>query len=103
MPQLAFHGALAWDRGTGKYGVSWSQATPERADAVALNECSASGCKVLLQIGPKMCGALATTRDGKHAGAARRNDRDTAQLAALANCQKGNAGECITRVADCNK
>jgi hypothetical protein len=103
IPALAGYGAIAWDRGTGKYGVSWNQPTPRRAEEAALGECGASGCKVVGEVGPAMCGALATTADGKHAGAARRKDRDAARLAALKNCNKDQAGECTVRATDCNK
>ena len=50
-----------------------------------------------------MCAALATTENGKFVGAASRKECDGARLAALANCKKSNAGECIVRVTDCNK
>jgi hypothetical protein len=100
---VAGYGAIAWDRGTGKYGVSWNQPTPQRAMEAALGECGASDCKVVGKVGPRMCGALATTEDGKHAGAAWRKDRDAARVAALKNCQKDQAGECIVRATDCNK
>src|SRR5262245_19889544 len=70
VPAFAAYGAIAWDRGTGKYGVSWNQPTPQRAEEVALSECGATSCKVVTKVGPKMCGALALTDDGKHAGAA---------------------------------
>jgi uncharacterized protein DUF4189 len=103
IPAFAGYGAIAWDRGTGKYGVSWNQPTAKRAEEVALGECGATGCKVVSKIGPAMCGALATTEDGKHAGAAWRKDRDAARLASLSNCQKDKAGECIVRATDCNK
>src|SRR5439155_22424206 len=65
LPALAGYGAIAWDRGTGKYGVSWDQRTPKRADEVALSECGAGDCKVVKRVGPAMCGALATTENGK--------------------------------------
>jgi len=99
---VGHYGAIAWDQDTGKRGWSWSRDSSTRADEVALSECGSSGCKVVLRTGPAMCGALATTEAGKYAGAASRRDRDAARLAALANCQKGNAGNCIIRVADCN-
>ena len=102
-PAFAGYGAIAWDRSTGKYGASWNQPTPQRAEEAALGECGASGCKVVGRIRPAMCGALATTGDGKHAGAAWRKDREAARLAALKGCQKDNAGECIVRATDCNK
>jgi hypothetical protein len=102
-PAFAGYGAIAWDRSTGKYGVSWNQPTPRRAEEAALGECGASGCKVVGRVGPAMCGALATTEDGKHAGAAWRKDREAARLRALKDCQKDSAGECIVRATDCNK
>jgi Domain of unknown function (DUF4189) len=103
LPAFAGYGAIAWDRSTGKYGASWNQATGKRAEEVALGECGASGCKVITRVGPARCGALATTEDGKHAGAAWRKDRESARLAAVKNCDKDNAGECIVRATDCNK
>jgi hypothetical protein len=103
LPWVGRYGAIAWDRDTGRYGVSWNQPIPGRAEEVALGECGASGCKVVGKVGPAMCGALATTVDGKHAGAAWRKDREAARLAALENCDKDKAGECIIRATDCNK
>src|SRR5207248_1898671 len=83
VPATAGYGAIAWDRETGKYGESWNQSTTKRAEEVALGDCGASGCKVVARLGPAMCGALATTADGKHAGAAWRKDREAARLAAV--------------------
>jgi hypothetical protein len=103
MPASAGYGAIAWDRGTGKYGVSWNQQTEQLAENAALGECGASDCKIVTNIGPKMCGALAMTEDGKHAGAAWRKNRDAARLAAVKNCAKDKAGECVVRATDCNK
>jgi hypothetical protein len=103
IPAAAGYGAIAWDRATGKYGVSWNQPTGKRAEEAALGECGASGCKVVGRVGPRMCGAFATTEDGKHAGAAWRKDREAARLDALKSCTKDQAGECIVRATDCNK
>lgn len=100
---FAGYGAIAWDRDTGKYGASWNQPTRQRAEEAAVGECGASGCKVVSRLGPRMCGALATTEDGKHAGAAGRRDREAARLSALKDCQKNNAGECVVRATDCNR
>jgi S1-C subfamily serine protease len=97
------YGAIAWDEETGKRGWSWNQATAERAAELALSECGATGCKVIMRSGREMCAALATTENGKYVGAARRKDRDTARVAALKDCQKGNAGECVARFTECNK
>jgi hypothetical protein len=102
-PALAQYGAIAWDKETGKYGASWNQASQKGADEVALSDCGASGCKVIIRTRRAICAALATNESGKYAGGASRRDRDAARLAALKNCQKGNAGECTVRVTDCNK
>jgi hypothetical protein len=99
----AEYGAIAWDRETGKYGASWNQPSPQKAAEAALGDCGASGCKVIIRTRQATCAALATTENGKYAGGASRRDRDAARLAALKNCQKGNAGECTVRVTDCNK
>ena len=103
MPASAGYGAIAWDKGTGKYGASWNQPTGKRAEEVALGECGASGCEVVAKVGPKMCGALATTEDRKQAGTAWRKDREAARLAAVKNCDNDKAGECVVRTTDCNK
>jgi hypothetical protein len=102
VPALAEYGAIAWDKETGKRGWSWNQQTQSRADEMAIAECGASGCKIVKRIGPKICGALALSEDGKMAGAASRKDLDAARLAALKACPK-KAGECTVRVSDCNK
>lgn len=56
-----------------------------------------------MRTGRRECAALATTETGKFVGAAWREDREAARLAALQNCQKGNAGECTARFTECNK
>jgi hypothetical protein len=96
-------GAIAWDRQSGRRGWSWNQPTAQRAEEVALSQCGASGCEVITRTGRTMCGALATTENGNYVGAASRNEREAARLAALANCNKGNAGECAVRFTECNK
>ena len=103
VPARAQYGAIAWDEGSGKRGWSWNQQTQSRADEVALRECGATGCKVIMRTGRRQCAALATTETGKSVGAARRKDRDDARIAALTDCQKRKAGECTIRVTDCNK
>ena len=61
IPALAEYGAIAWDRGTGKYGQSWNQPTKKGAEEAALGECGTSGCQIIARIGPRMCGALAVS------------------------------------------
>jgi hypothetical protein len=102
-PALAEYGAIARDEGADKSGASWRQPTQQRADEVAISECGTSGCKVVIRAGPGMCGALATTDNGKGMGASSRKDRDAARLASLKGCQKDKKGECTVRFSDCNK
>ena len=103
IPASAGYGAIAWDQSTGKYGASWNQPTGKRAEEAALGDCGASGCKIVARVSPAMCGALATTEDGKQAGTAWRKDREAARLDALKSCARNKAGECIVRTTDCNK
>jgi uncharacterized protein DUF4189/gag-polyprotein putative aspartyl protease len=100
---VGHYGAIAWDKETGRSGSSRNRDTPDQAAEMALRECGSSDCKVIIHTAPAMCAALATTENGKYAGGASRRDRDAARLAALANCQKGNAGNCIVRLTDCNQ
>jgi Domain of unknown function (DUF4189) len=101
-PALAGYGAIAWDKATGKYGGAFNQPTPKAAAAAALSQCGASGCRLVIRP-TTVCAALATTGNGKFAGAAARKTNDEARLAALSDCQKGKAGECAIRASDCNK
>jgi hypothetical protein len=101
-PAFAGYGAIAWDQDTGKRGWAWNEKTQQLADKAALSACGASGCKVVIRTAAGRCGALATSQDGKQAGAAGRKTRDAARLEALKRCPK-DAGECVIRVSDCNK
>jgi hypothetical protein len=100
---LAEFGAFAYDAATGKYGVSWNETDQKKADAAALKGCAIDGCKVVFQTGPRQCGAIAMTEDGKIWGGARRETRDGAKLAALENCQKRTKTQCVIRGNECNR
>jgi hypothetical protein len=102
-PASAGYGAIAWDQATGRSGWSWNQPTAATAKELALSQCGTSGCKVVMESGPSQCAALATTDDRKHVGAAWRMTQEDARMAALANCLKSNAGECVLRFSECNK
>ena len=86
-----------------KRGQIRCELEPTIVSQAAIRDCGASRCRVVSTLGPNMCGALATTEDGKHAGAAKRKDSAAARLAALKNCEKNKAGACIVRAANCNK
>jgi Domain of unknown function (DUF4189) len=101
--QAAEFGALAYDARTGNAGWSIKQPTPHRAEEVALGNCGASDCKIVLRVKPRMCVALARVAGEKHIGAAARPNRDAARLAALADCKKAKKGECVVRFSDCNR
>jgi hypothetical protein len=99
---LAGYAAIAWDRETGKTGWVWNQPTPKKAAEMALSQCGTSGCRLVIKP-TSACAALASTENRKYIGAAARKTQDTARLAALTNCQKGKAGDCVVRTSDCNK
>jgi hypothetical protein len=101
-PVFAGYAAIAWDRESGKTGWVWNQPTPKKAAEVALSQCGASGCRLVIKP-TTTCAALASTENGKYIGAAARKTLDEARLAALTNCQKGKAGNCVVRTSDCNK
>jgi hypothetical protein len=101
-PALAGFGAIAWDRESGKSGWIWNQPTAKKAIEMALSQCGASGCRIVIKP-TTVCAALATTADSKAIGAAARKTQDGARLAALSDCQKRKAGDCVVRASDCNK
>jgi hypothetical protein len=101
--RAANFGAIAYDQNTGNAGWSINQPTPKRAEEVALSKCGGSDCKVVVRIRPRMCAALAREQGKKRIGAAARRNRDEARLAALADCKKGQGGECVIRFSDCNR
>ena len=102
-PAYAQFGAIAYDGKTGHYGGVANRPTKQAAIEGALRRCGTAGCRVVVRVGPKACGAFASTKDHKGVGAAARPSRDAARSAALADCKKDNAGECIVRGSFCNK
>jgi len=102
-PAFADFGAIALDQHNCAFGRSWHLDNPERARSVALSECGHPGCRVVLEVGPRLCGAVAITPDCHGAGWAARPTREAAQLAAMEQCQHYNAGQCSPRIVDCNR
>lgn len=102
-PAFAEYGAFARDEATGKYGFSWNEANQKQADDAAVKGCNTTGCKVVFQVGPKLCGAIAQTDDGKIWGGAKRPTKAAAELAAMQNCQKRTKVQCTMKGAECNR
>jgi hypothetical protein len=103
-PAYAQFGAIAYDGKTGRYGASANKPTPKRAITAALGDCGASGCRIVGRVGPKRCGAVAAAADSRKGfGAAVRPALDQARFAALADCNKAKAGECVVKFSFCNK
>jgi len=103
LPARAEYGAIAYDGKTGRSGWAVHEPSAPRAAEKAISECGGSDCKVVVKIGPRMCGALARIEGQKHVGAAERPDRDAARLAALNDCKKPNLGECVVKFNECNR
>jgi hypothetical protein len=101
-PVVGLYGAFALDEAVGKYGFSWNEGTQRQAEDAAIKSCNTTGCKVVFRAGPKQCGAIALTDDGKVWGGATRPARDAAQAAAVVNCQRRTQSECKLRAAECN-
>ena len=102
-PAFAEYGAFARDEATGKYGFSWNEANQKQAEDAAIKSCNTTGCKVVFRAGPKLCGAIALTDDGKIWGGATRPTRPAAELAAIQNCQKRTKVQCVVKGAECNR
>ena len=102
-PAFAEYGAFARDEATGKYGFSWNEANQKQADDAAIKGCNTTGCKVVFQVGPKQCGAIAQTDDAKIWGGAKRPTKAAAELAAMQNCQKRTKVQCAVKGSECNR
>jgi hypothetical protein len=102
-PALADFGAVAYDQQNCAFGRSWRQESARRAADVALAECAHPGCHVVLEVGAGQCGAVAITANCHGFGYAKRPSRDAAELAAMQECQKFNAGQCSPKIVDCNR
>jgi hypothetical protein len=101
---FAGYGAFALDATAHKFGYSANQPDQQRADQLALKNCKSDNCKIVFPIGPRRCGALATSDvAGTAWGGAVKPTRDAAQLAAIADCQKHTAGQCKLRAVGCNR
>ena len=102
-PAFAAYGALAHDAATGKFGLSWGKSTQKQADDVAMKDCVESSCKIIFRTKAHQCGAIATPAKGNAWGAATRNQRDAAGLAAVNDCQKHTSDQCKVRASGCNR
>ncbi len=102
-PAQAGFGAVAYDQSTGKYGASWDEPTPARANELALRRCDSAGCQVH-PVEPAGCGALALSDKDKAWGGADRQTLNAAKRDAVVHCQTHTqSGTCTVRVSGCNK
>jgi hypothetical protein len=99
----AEYGAIAYDVASGHIGYSWHGPTVANANAAALSACGMTGCRIVIEIGPGLCGALATAPNPAGWGAASRSTRADAELGAMADCQRVNYGVCRVQSSDCNQ
>jgi hypothetical protein len=100
---FAGYGAIAFDEKNCAWGRSWNYPNVNEAAAVALKECNHATCKVVIEIGPRQCGSLASTPNCRGWGAATRSSLAESQASALFDCAKANTGtQCFARVNNCN-
>jgi len=97
------YGAFAHDETSGRYGASWNQESPSRADEAALKGCASDTCRIVFRITERQCGAIATTENGKIWGGATRSERAAAERAAIENCGKRTSSLCKLRSVQCNR
>lgn len=80
------YGSLAYDRYTGRYGMSWGWSTKTQADAVARQYCASANCYVVAS-GYNVYLALATGKTSNYwYGASLSSNRYQALYYALLNC-----------------
>ncbi|HTV88494.1 MAG TPA: DUF4189 domain-containing protein [Stellaceae bacterium] len=104
VPAFAGYGAFAFDAAGHKFGYSLNQPDQQHANQLALRHCNSNNCKVVFPVGPRLCGALATSQiAGTAWGGAVKPSRDAAQLNAIEDCQKHTAGQCKLRAVGCNR
>ena len=101
-PAFAGFGALAYDDGAMKYGLSSNEESQSKADDVAMKECGGDKCKIVFRTAARECGAIAQAGSGNGWGAGKHQQKATAELAAMTNCQKHTKGQCKIRAAQCN-
>jgi len=99
----AEYGAIAYDVASGRIGYSWHGPSVANANQAAINACGTAGCRIVIEIGPGLCGALATAPNPAGWGAASRSTRADAELGAITDCQRVNYGQCRIQVSDCNQ
>ena len=80
-----------------------NEANQKQADDAAIKSCNTTACKIVFRLGPKLCGAIALTDDGKIWGGSTRPTRAAAELAAIQGCQKRTKVQCQVKGAECNK
>ena len=102
-PAFAEYGAFAHDQASGKYGFSWNETNQKQADDAAIKSCNTTGCKIEFRAGPKQCGAIALTDDGKVWGGSTKSTKAAAELAAIQGCQKRTKIQCKVQGAECNR
>jgi hypothetical protein len=102
-PAFAEYGAFAHDEASGKFGFSWNEANQRQAEDAAIKGCNVTSCKVVFRVGPKQCGAIAMTDDGKIWGGSTRPTKAAAELGALEGCQKRTKVQCKVKGAECNR
>ena len=86
------------ERQVGRLFMPWTI-----ANAAALSACNTADCKIVIEIGPGLCGALATAPNPTGWGTSSRGTRGDAELGAMEVCQHYNVGQCKVQASDCNQ
>jgi hypothetical protein len=96
------YGAIAYGEESQAYGYAFNQASPAKANDVALSNCARHGgdCKIVIQL-THACGAVAAGSNGKWA-AEEGGSQDEAQRSALASCATNAGGTCEIQAWTCS-
>jgi hypothetical protein len=97
--QASGHGAVAYSSASRDWGLRWNVTSRARAAQLAMKDCAAASCQIVLEFGPRQCGTLALgpSRYGVGVGPT----AAAAEKAALAQCSVGGQ-QCRVAPAECN-
>jgi hypothetical protein len=96
-----YYGSIAINQNNGKGGIIANATSQRKANDEALKLCGDS-CIVVLEFGPKKCGAVSRSETAPVFGWASGNDKPGTSVASLIQCQNKGATDCKIQLSECN-
>jgi hypothetical protein len=96
-----YYGSIAINQNNGRGGIIANATSQRNANDEALKLCGDS-CVVILEFGPKKCGALSRSETAPVFGWASGDDKPGTSIASLIQCQNKGALDCKMLLSECN-